>query len=126
MNRASRIPTRFREAVARVDGNEDLLKQMAEITSEDLPEIQSKTKSEVESGDCEASGKSLHKLKGMLSTFETDGVVLELQEMIQAARRGNMMELQRLYEEHEPRIDELVAQIANLAADSETATRRNK
>ena len=126
MNRANRIPTRFRDAVARIDGNEELLKQMAGITSEDLPEILSKTKSEIGSGDCEAAGKSLHKLKGMLSTFETDGVVLDLQEMIQVARRGNRAELQRLYDEHEPQVDELVAQIADLADYSEIATRRER
>ncbi len=125
MNRASRIPTRFREAVARIDGNEQLLKEMAGITSEDLPEILSRTKREIDSGDCPAAGKSLHKLKGMLSTFETDGVILDLQEMIQVARRGNNTELQRLYQEHEPLVDELVSQIAGLAECPETTSGRD-
>jgi len=85
VNNAQNIPPRFRPALERLDGEVSLLCEMAAITAEDLPEVKEATETALEEGDCEQAASGLHKLKGMLSTFDADGVVLDIQEVLDAA-----------------------------------------
>ena len=88
---------------------------MAAITLEDLPDIRGKIDQQISEGDCQQAARTLHKLKGMLCTFEADGVALDLQDMIQVARKENATELCRMYESNSDRIDDLVAKITEFA-----------
>lgn len=117
-NAEKRIPPRFLPALERLDGEVSLLCEMAAITAEDLPEVKSATEAALESGDCEQSASGLHKLKGMLSTFESDGVVLDIQEALDAARRKQIDEARRCYRDHRQEVEELTQQIKQLAASS--------
>ena len=115
MNNTQDLPTRFEEAVARLDGDVGLLREMAAITAEDLPEVKQQTEAAIEAGDAQRAAGGLHKLKGMLSTFESDGVVLDIQELLDAARKAAMRDVQEGYRLHRDAIEELIAQVASLA-----------
>lgn len=115
MAEAQGIPAKFGDAVLRLDGDVDLLRDMAMITSEDLPEVKQKTEASIEAGDAKEAASGLHKLKGMLSTFEADGVVLEIQDLLDAARKGAMEEVQEGYRNNREAISELIAEIRALA-----------
>lgn len=114
-NTQSFVPERFRQALQRLNGDSSLLQAMAKINAEDLPEIINQTDRSISEGDCSNAASNLHKLKGMLSTFETDGVVLEIQEMLDQARAGEEQELRSSYRQHRPAVDELIQQIERLA-----------
>lgn len=111
------IPERFAEAVARLDGDISLLREMAAINSEDLPDVKRQIEAAIQAADAEASASGLHKLKGMLSTFESDGVVLDIQELLDAARRGAMSDVQEGYRQHIGAINELIAEVRRLSHD---------
>lgn len=115
VNNSQQIPARFRAALERLDGNTELLYELAAITAEDLPEVVETTEQAIAKGACDEAAAGLHKLKGMLSTFDADGVALEIQEVLDAARRGNAKEVEQGYSEQKPQIDQLVREIAELA-----------
>jgi hypothetical protein len=89
---------------------------MALITSEDLPDVIRETETAIEEGNGKQAASGLHRLKGMLSTFESDGVALDIQDMLDAARQRRMAEVQRAYRQHRPDIAELVQQVVKLAS----------
>jgi len=115
VNNAQNIPPRFRPALERLDGEVSLLCEMAAITAEDLPEVKEATETALEEGDCEQAASGLHKLKGMLSTFDADGVVLDIQEVLDAARQGKIDEARKGYREHRGQVEELCGEIEQLA-----------
>ena len=73
-------------------------------------------------GNCEDIVKSWHKLKGMLSTFEDDGVVLNIQDIITAGRQCQPDMARDVYDQNRERVAELVSAIRHLASASGTAT----
>ncbi len=109
-----KIPPRFSPALERLDGNVELLREMAEITSEDLPGVRAEVASAVAAGDCDSARQGIHKLKGMLSTFESDGVTVEIQELLDLSRKRRAAELKTQYESQKAAIAELCDQIAAL------------
>lgn len=118
MNDPDNLPDRFAEAINRLDGDFGLLCEMAAITCEDLPEVRGKAEAAIAEGDVAETASGLHKLKGMLSTFESEGVTLEIQEMLDSARKGDIGEVRRAYEQHRGELDELICQINGLAEQS--------
>lgn len=110
------VPTRFNEAVQRLDGDAGLLREMAYMTLPDFPILIENAAEATAAGDCEASVRVLHKLKGMLSTFESEGIVMEIQEMITAARANKPDLLASLFAKHRPAVEELVEAIRHFAA----------
>lgn len=109
------MPPRFTEAVKRLDGDASLLREMALMT---MPEFKTLTNHAHESaldGRCDQAVRDLHKLKGMLSTFESDGVVLEIQEVIQAGRNQNAKNMVTLLEQTMPAIEELIDAVENFS-----------
>lgn len=118
MNESLQIPARFRRALERLDGNRELLCEMAAITSEDLPDVIGTTETAIAEGDCDAAAMGLHKLKGMLSTFDAESVVLEIQEMVNEARSSNAEAVRVGYERLTNELEQLVSQINSLASMS--------
>ena len=100
MSKNQKLPNRFAEAIERLDGDERLLREMAAITSADLPDVIRETEMALAEGDCEHAASGLHKLKGMLSTFESNGVTLEIQEMLDLARKEKAEQAHQEYEQH--------------------------
>ncbi len=115
MNRVEKIPACFLPALERLDGDLGLLRELAAITAEDLPDVKRATEAAVAEGDLRQAAAGLHKLKGMLCTFDSDGITGELQDALDAARRGNLEVLQRCYHDSQPAIEELAAEITQLA-----------
>lgn len=116
MNSVHTVPDRFAEALRRLNGDVELLRDMAEIISADLPTVKSQTDDVVAKGDCRASEANLHKLKGMLSTFESDGVVLDIQDTLALARQSQVQPMQETYLQACDRIDHLIQEIMSLAS----------
>ncbi len=114
MSSVQSVPDRFAEALRRLNGDVELLRDMAAIMSADLPTVKSQTDEVVAKGDCRASAASLHKLKGMLSTFESDGVVLDIQDVLALARQSKVQQMQDSYLQHCDRIDDLIRDITSL------------
>lgn len=112
------VPERFQDAVVRLDGDAALLRQMAAMTSPDFAGLIADSESAIRDNDGEAAVRSLHKLKGMLSTFESDGVVLEIQEMIAAARKGNVTSAGEHFRRHRGQIEELVDVVTQFSQSS--------
>ena len=71
-------------------------------------------------GDCDEIVKLWHKLKGMLSTFEDDGVVLDIQDIITAGRQCQPDVARDVYGQNRERVAELVSAIRHLASASGT------
>ena len=89
---------------------------MAAISSEDLPDVISSIEAAIAEDNCEVAALSLHKLKGMLSTFDAGSVALEIQIAVDAARKGNAEEVRIGYQRHKSDIEQLVTEIADLAS----------
>lgn len=102
---------RFAEAVARLDGDVELLREMAAITIEDFPAVQAGLEEAIARGDCDRAACSFHHMKGMLSTFESAGVTIDLQTMLDLASQGELDEARSLYRKKQPEIAQLVKQI---------------
>ena len=114
MNRTSDLRERFAHAIERLDGDFELLCDMAALTIPDCPDVIAQVESGFESGDPELTASSLHKLKGMLSTYDADGVVLEIGEMLAIARRKHLKESEALYRQELPKIKSLIREIEGL------------
>lgn len=115
MNEASNLKERFADALERLDGDFKLLCDMASVTLPDIPAVLEQIEADLQRGDDAAAASSLHKLKGMLSTYDSDGVVLEIQEMLAMARRGQVGECQTLYHHELPKIKSLIQEIEHLS-----------
>lgn len=112
---SNRAPARFKDAVARLDGDVSLLQEMAAMTAPEFDGLIEQAKTAVEEGQCDDAVRILHKLKGMLSTFESDGIVMEIQEVIHAARTGKTESMQSHLSQHLGGIDALVRDIRQFA-----------
>lgn len=116
MSKTQKLPARFAEAVERLDGDEGLLRKMAAITAADLPEAITETEHAIRDGDVRQAASGLHKLKGMLSTFETSGVAIQIHDMLDLARKGKDSLLRQEYNARKAEIKELASAIASIAS----------
>jgi HPt (histidine-containing phosphotransfer) domain-containing protein len=89
---------RFAEALARVAGDEDILRTLASITAEDAPELLSRLERQREAGDWDDYAKTAHAVKGMFSAFETGQPVCRLEEVIDAARKQQPGDVQKWHD----------------------------
>ncbi len=106
---------RFAEALARVAGDCELLAAMAAMVAEDAPVVMQELRENVAAKELPKVAATAHKLKGMLSTFDTTGPVLELEELISSARKGQAAEVASLFRAFERRIKSLLDEILALA-----------
>ncbi len=105
---------RFSEALHRLSGDQQLLIMMAEICVADTPEVLAALAEHVEQGSAAEIVSTAHKLKGMCSTFETGSPVTELDELMQAAKKGKTQEVQAAFKNCRPQIDALFAEVMAL------------
>ena len=106
---------RFADALKRVADDTELLIAIASLVSEDAPQVFENLKTQLAAGELEDVATIGHQLKGMLSTFETDGPVLYLQDMIHAARRGDGHEAKDSLQRCESEINVLINEIRQLS-----------
>jgi Hpt domain len=109
---------RFADALARVAGDCELLVAMAAMVAEDAPAVLQELRDSVATKDMENTAVTAHKLKGMLSTFETAGPVLELEELISSARAGKEADVKLQLKVYEPRLTKLLDEISSLATST--------
>jgi hypothetical protein len=105
---------RFSDALNRVAGDMDLLVAIASLVAEDAPDVFTKLRAQLAEGDLPEAAATGHQLKGMLSTFETDGPVIVLQELIYAARNGDQSEAESALKRCETEILQLIDEIKSL------------
>lgn len=108
--------TRFAGALQRVGGDEEMLIVLAEMAAEDAPVLLTKLEGEIEHRRLDAAAHTAHALKGLLSTFETDSPVEDLQPLIEAVRENDGVEAQRFFRVLKPDLNELVYQVRELTA----------
>lgn len=84
------------------------------MVASDAEEVLAKLTRAIEAGDTASVSVTAHQLKGMLSTFETDSPVTELQELIDAARRHDAEATREQFQSLEPQLSELLAEISAL------------
>lgn len=106
---------RFAEALARVAGDCELLAAMAAMVAEDAPLVMEELRENVAADELQRVATTAHKLKGMLSTFETAGPVLDLEELILCARKGQAAEVRSLFRAFDRRIKALLDEILSIA-----------
>ena len=107
---------RFATAIDRVAGDIDLLVAIAAIVTEDVPAVLAKFKKQLASGKLSEVSVTGHQLKGMLSTFETGGPVILLQEVILSARQGNQQDAEDSFDRCAVGISSLIEEIKQLSA----------
>lgn len=105
---------RFAEALARLCDDADLLCSMASLVSADADGVLDELREHLRRGDVAESARSAHKLKGMLSTFETGSPITELQELIDTARRGDGAACRRQFASLEGKVETLLTEIGQL------------
>tara|TARA_R110002111_G_scaffold182531_1_gene248035 strand:- start:127 stop:486 length:360 start_codon:yes stop_codon:yes gene_type:complete len=105
---------RFAEALDRVSGDCELLAAMATMVTEDAPDVLAGLREQVAQDDMLAAAATAHKLKGMLSTFDTGGPVPELEQLISAARKGHSDEVVSTLSSCVPEVENLLKEIVSL------------
>ena len=105
---------RFREAIDRLAGDAELLCAMAEMVAEDAPPTLQRLEKAIDCHDAEQIDRAAHALKGMLSTFETRSPVIELGEIVDAARSGSVPEAAVLFQSVRPAINDLLVEVNQL------------
>ena len=102
---------RFVEALKRLAGDEELFVAMGAMVLDDAPSMIADLKIGIQNNLLTEVASIGHKLKGLLSTFETDGVVLTIQQIITAAKEGDPHECQTLIRLASPEFDRLFGEI---------------
>ncbi|MEL6108451.1 MAG: hypothetical protein AAFU85_20685 [Planctomycetota bacterium] len=109
------IREHFAPALERLEGDIDLLREMAAMTAPDCTTVVKQIRKSVSDGHADNAAKALHKLKGMLSTFDSDGVVLEIQKMLDKTRLGKLAEVGSAFYQQEREINAAIARVRGLS-----------
>jgi len=109
--------TRFDHALERVGGDEEMLIVLARMAVEDAPPMMEKLEAELADRELAAVAKTAHAFKGLMSTFETNSPVEDLQSVIDAAREGDFKTASASYSDIKPSLKDLVQQVEQLLAE---------
>jgi two-component system sensor histidine kinase/response regulator len=92
-----------KEALARVDGDLDLLRKIASIFLEEYPKTMEQLRSALQHANSDAMREAIHRLQGELSYFALQPALAELQNLRQLVHNGDLLaaapSLQRLQAE---------------------------
>ena len=86
--------SRFSEALKRLADDDELLIAMGAIVLDDAPAVMDNLRKQVAENQLSEAASTAHKLKGLLSTFDTGDAVASAQQVIAAAKAGNQSECQ--------------------------------
>ncbi len=87
---------------------------MAAIVVDDAGDVLKAFRQAIVDGDFTEAAHAAHQLKGMLSTFETGSPVIDLQEIIDAARNCDGDTASRRFDAIAPGLRQLIAELAEL------------
>jgi hypothetical protein len=110
--------TRFSDALARLDGDEETLVMLAGMVAEDAPSLVTQLHTEIQSSELSDAAGSGHALKGLLSTFETGTPVSEIQPLIDAARRSDCKAATLIFTEIRTSLETLIDEIQGISKSS--------
>lgn len=104
----------YRSALARLGGNEQLLRDLAAFFLEDAPKILSELSTAIAAGEAAGIERAAHSLKGLAANFGAPGAVRAAGELQDAARRGELGQSETLYEPLAGEIETLAAELRSL------------
>jgi two-component system, sensor histidine kinase and response regulator len=104
-----------KQALARVDGDVELLRKIASVFLDEYPRILERLRAALQQGNQQAMREAIHMLQGELSYFALDPALAELQKLRELVHRAELEaaahSLQQLQDELDrlrPRLQELV------------------
>ena len=106
----------FLPALARLEGDVELLKEQMQFVLRDAPELMSKVRSAVTRGDGEALQLAAHRLKGLVSNFDADQASKSAADLESRGRDGDFDEAQAICEELQRQIDQLASALSGYIA----------
>lgn len=116
MNEAE-IKQEFSVALERLDNDVDLLREMAAVTAADCPEHLQSAERAIDSGNCEVAEKHIHRLKGILSTFDDGSLTRRIQELLEHAQRGKATDVQKGFQTIRNDLNGLIEKVTCLASE---------
>jgi PAS domain S-box-containing protein len=102
-------------ALARVEGNPDLLKEIVALFREELPELLTTLREAVTAGDASAVERAAHKLKGSVGNFAAQPAFEAALKLEVLGRNNSLSEAELAYAQLEKEIHRLESAITNLS-----------
>ena len=86
----------FAEALGRLGGDEELLRELAAILLDDVPPLVEGIQNSIAAGDFDEAHRDAHALKGLVVTFDERGCGLLISELMAALKDNDEHEVHRL------------------------------
>jgi CheY-like chemotaxis protein len=99
-------------ALARLGGDEALLRELIRLFQEDAEVLVRRIRKEIAEGDAEAATRAAHNLRGLAANFDDLRTISAAGAVEQAAKRSELTEALRLVPELEASLDALQAALA--------------
>jgi PAS domain S-box-containing protein len=104
--------------LARMDGDRELLKEIAGIFLADCPKMMTEIRAAIASSDADKLTRAAHALKGSVSNFGAQGAMVAARTLETMARDGNLAQAPAAFQLLESRINELAPALAGLVAQN--------
>lgn len=98
----------------RLGGDEEILKEIAALFIEDVPEMLAQIRQAIASGDASALEKSAHALKGSVANFGAEAAVAAALRLEMLGRSGQVKGASEIYGELEPAMKEIQEALTRL------------
>lgn len=108
------------ELLDRVEGDEDLLRELLVLFQEDLPGSRDAMQIAIDRGDLGEIERAAHKLKGMLANLSAKSTVLLAAEIEATARAGNTLKIPELVSAFEAQITAFSVALDSFMASAST------
>ncbi len=105
------------EALARVEGDTQLLAEMVRLFSEESPRLLSAAQKAVARRDAKALERAAHTLKGSVGNFAARGAVQAALKLETMAREGDLTEVEEAYRALEEQIERLKPALKSLGKE---------
>jgi len=102
------------EALARVGGDPELLREIAELFQLECPQALENLRDAINRGDAEGAGRVAHGLKGSASNFGARPAVEEALKIEHMAREGRIRETASVYETLAEHLATLIQELQQL------------
>lgn len=102
-------------ALERVGGDQELLKEIADLFLEDAPQILAAVRSAVESGDAEGLQRAAHSLKGSVANFGAEEAVRSAYSLEQMGQENNLSGASDALEVLEVELQKVFEGLANIS-----------
>jgi HPt (histidine-containing phosphotransfer) domain-containing protein len=106
-------------ALAELDGDMDLLRDLAQLFLDDSPRLLAAIRDAAEAQDAGAIGAAAHALKGSIASFGVSRALQTALRLESMGREGRISDVNPHIDEVETEIGELRAQLSALLANSE-------